>query len=182
MVWWINKHEHSISKVLFFVVNHLMPSGNFKARKFGMGFVFWRGEGVIFGPGCLFGYWFLSPFDHPRHLNFGVPPRIQSQHKGRALAFCSLKFLLFLSLEIKYQKHPLLYWCTKLKGIILAEQQSWPKGFGTPPLFQMFFYGICSYPAIHNHKHDLNKIFPHPSPWTKLRSLACARYVKVFDL
>ena len=38
------------------MLNHLMPSGNFKARKFGMGFVFfWGGEGVIFGPGCLLG-------------------------------------------------------------------------------------------------------------------------------
>ena len=42
------------------MLNHLMPSGNFKARKFGMGFVlffFWGGgEGVIFWPRVSFGY------------------------------------------------------------------------------------------------------------------------------
>ena len=42
------------------MLNHLMPSGNFNARKFGMGFVclfvfFLGGGGVIFGPGCLLG-------------------------------------------------------------------------------------------------------------------------------
>ena len=26
----------------------------------------------------------------------------------------------------------------------LTELQSWPKGFGTPPLFHVFFYGIYS--------------------------------------
>ena len=42
------------------MLNHLMPSGNFNARKLGMGFVclfvfFWGGGGVIFGPGFLLG-------------------------------------------------------------------------------------------------------------------------------
>ena len=45
------------------MLNHLMPSGNFNARKFGMGFVclfvcfffFLVGGGVIFSPGCLLG-------------------------------------------------------------------------------------------------------------------------------
>ena len=155
-----------------------MPSGNFKLGNSAWDF-FVGGGGGNFSSREFFGFWFLPPFDHPSHLKIGYPPppRIQLKHEGRALAFCSLKVLLFLNLEIKYQKRPLLYWCTKLKGIFLAEQQSWPKGFGTPPLFQVFFYGICSYPAIHNHKQDLDKIFPHPSPdspWAKLRSLACA--------
>jgi len=34
----INEHKHSISSVFFFVLYHFILSGNFKARKFGMGF------------------------------------------------------------------------------------------------------------------------------------------------
>ena len=78
-----------------------------------MGFVFFGGGGgevVIFGPGCLLGIDFCHHSIIPVTWISGYPPpRIRLLHKGRALAFCSLKFLLFLSLEIKYQKHPLLY-------------------------------------------------------------------------
>ena len=41
----------------------------FKARKFDMGF-FWR---VNFWSRKFWGFWFLPPFDHPRHLKFGIP-------------------------------------------------------------------------------------------------------------
>ena len=40
--------------------------------------------------------------------------------------------------------------------------QSWSKGFRAPPLFHVFLYGICCQPAIHIHKHGLNKIPPPP--------------------
>ena len=144
-----------------------MPSGNFKLGNsawdsFGGG----GGGGGNFSSREFFGFWFLLPFDHPSHLKIGYPPppRIQLKHEGRALAFCSLKVLLFLNLEIKYQKRPLLYWCTKLKGIFLAEQQSWPKGFGTPPLFQVFsmeFAAIRQYTIINR---TLTRFSPTPPP------------------
>ena len=41
----------------------------FKAKKFGMGFFrvnFWHGD--------FLGFWFLPPFDHPRHLKSGASP------------------------------------------------------------------------------------------------------------
>ena len=52
--------------------------------------------------------------------------------------------------------------------------QSWPKGFGTPffTCFSMEFTAKLRHTLI-----NTNKIFFHP-PWTKLRSLAYAKYVK----
>ena len=80
MVWWINKHKHSISNVFiarvisFYAFWKFLRLGNsawdfsgvnFRSRNFGG---FWES--------CreFFGFWFLAPFDHPRHLKSGVPP------------------------------------------------------------------------------------------------------------
>ena len=79
MVWWINKHEHSISNGVLCIIA-LPLSGTFKDHKIGMGFF----GGLIFGPGIFlgftgswkdfFGSWLLAPFDHPHHLKSRVPP------------------------------------------------------------------------------------------------------------
>ena len=65
MVWWINKHERSISNGVLCVIA-LPLSGNFKGHKIGMGFF----GGLIFGPGIFwcfagslkdfFGSWLLA--------------------------------------------------------------------------------------------------------------------------
>ena len=60
----------------------------FKARNFSIGVL-----GVnVWSRDCLFGFarspwdffwfWFLPPFDHPRHLNFEVPPLEYIHHFG----------------------------------------------------------------------------------------------------
>ena len=63
-------------------------------------------EGVIFGPGSL-GFDFCPHSIIPSPEFRSTSPGIHLQHKGRALAFYSLNFLSFLSLEINYQKRPL---------------------------------------------------------------------------
>ena len=64
--------QHLISNVYIFhtVLYHLMLFKIFKARKFGMGFIF----GVNFWRGEFLRFWFLPPFDHPRHLKCGASP------------------------------------------------------------------------------------------------------------
>ena len=79
MVWWINKHEWSISNV-FLCAIALPLSGTFKGHKISMGFFFL----LIFRPGIFWGFagsprdsfgsWLLAPFDHPHHLKSRVPP------------------------------------------------------------------------------------------------------------
>ena len=44
----------------------------------------------------------------------------------------------------------------------LQELQSGSKGSRIPIPFHVGLYGICSYPAIHTHKHGLIKVFPPP--------------------
>ena len=56
----------------------------------------------------------------------------------------------------------------KALSCLVLSLQSWQKGFGTPPHFQLVLYGIYSYPAIHTHKHGLNKIFPPTLPLNKV--------------
>ena len=83
------------TNILFFVLYHLMLSGNFQGSEIRHG-IFW---GLIFGPGIFLGFvgspkdffWALifPPFDHPRHLKSGVPPppplRVHGMSAGKYL-------------------------------------------------------------------------------------------------
>ena len=91
MVWWINKHERSISNGVLCVIA-LPLSGTFNGHKIGMGFF----GGFAGSPKDFFGSWPLAPFDHPRHLKSRVPPwgggghlkdRTASEGRGGLLNF-----------------------------------------------------------------------------------------------
>ena len=74
----MNKQRRAFYFLLFSLCYIIAPPGNLG--------VIWQGIflGVIFGPGIFlgnvgrlrdfFGSWVLPPFDHPRHLQAGVPP------------------------------------------------------------------------------------------------------------
>ena len=76
--------------LLFFVLYHFMLPGNFYYGSeirhgifWGINFgpaIFW---GFVWSPRDFWGFWFFSPFDHPCHLNSGVPPMGLSYWKGR---------------------------------------------------------------------------------------------------
>ena len=74
------KHKHSITNVSIFRV----VSFNVFWKFSWLGNSAWDFWGLNFGPGIFLGFvwnprdflgfWFLLPFDHPRHLKSGVPP------------------------------------------------------------------------------------------------------------
>ena len=81
MVWWINKHKHSISIVHIFRVIWFKASCKFLRLRNSTwdfwGVNFWSRDflgGFVGSPRDFFGFWFLPPFDHPHHLKSRVSP------------------------------------------------------------------------------------------------------------
>ena len=83
MVWWINKHKHSISIIHIFRVISFKAFCKFlrlrnSAWNF-WGVNFWSRDfvgGFVGSPRDFFGFSFLPPFNHPYHLKFRVSPAL----------------------------------------------------------------------------------------------------------
>ena len=124
MVWWINKHERSISNGVLCVIASPL-SGTFKGYKIGMGFF----GGLIFCPGIFWGFagspkdffwsWLLAPFDHPRHLKSWIPPSLGVNSISPCYLFCHINFIkwtystFFQILQDKTHEHKC---CCALRG------------------------------------------------------------------
>ena len=88
MLWWINKHKHSISIVHIFRVISFKAFCKFLRRRnsaWGFwGVSFWSRDfvgGFVGSPRDFVGFWLLPPFDHPHHLKSRVYPSLRG---GRA--------------------------------------------------------------------------------------------------
>ena len=70
MVWWISKHKHSICNVFIFRVISFNAFWKLLSSEIWLRIFL----GFVGSPGDFFGFWFLPPLNHPRHLKSGVRP------------------------------------------------------------------------------------------------------------
>ena len=88
MVWWINKHKHSVCNVLIFCFISFKAFHEFLRLRnsawdfWGVNFWFRVFGGFVGSHRDFFGYWFLPPFGHPYHLKSGEPPGGSGAHIG----------------------------------------------------------------------------------------------------
>ncbi len=77
---WYNEYQNTSILIFFFVLYHSPLSRNLRVRNSafsdfkGVGFLVQQFFGFVGSPWDFFESWFLSPFDHLRHLKFWVPP------------------------------------------------------------------------------------------------------------